>query len=263
MAEITASHTDVQLGGPDKSVQSDETYLTKRKYHRGRITSQMSVIVFGLYCKEDKVGLFFRVNSKSKAELWPYVKKYVNDRTTRICTDSAKQYKGIEKLFQPGAIQLETNHSIGEYVQRGNPLNTINDLENQNRILKDNLICRRSLNHIEQYMALHFYRKYYLEKDYKQHLGSQIMQFLIDMKTVYPGFVDGKLRSPLQLKEIDPPTVDSEGLTNHISAKKARLSTCDDVSSSEVDSDWIDCSDPDDPDYEEGFDNYSSIRLAV
>ena len=62
VCEVVASHRNNCLGGEGKTVQIDETFLTKRKYHRGRLTEQMSIVVLGLYCKEDKTGLFFRVS---------------------------------------------------------------------------------------------------------------------------------------------------------------------------------------------------------
>lgn len=58
ITEIVASNCDVKLGGPNKTIQVDEAFLTKRKYHRGRITEQMTITVLGIFCKEDKTGLF-------------------------------------------------------------------------------------------------------------------------------------------------------------------------------------------------------------
>ena len=193
-------------------MQVDETFLTKRKYHRGRQTDQMTIVVLGLYCKEDKGGMFFKVNAKSKEELWPYLKRYIHQKTSSICTDSPKQYCGVEQMFSGDTKHLTTNHSIGEYVSATNPLNTINDLENQNRLLKKSILCRRSSKLLHQYMALHFYRRYCLEKEYKHDLVSQIMRFLVDIKRVYPGIVDGVEQEGLQLMEIDPPTVASEDI---------------------------------------------------
>ncbi|KAK0083510.1 hypothetical protein PV326_006695 [Microctonus aethiopoides] len=54
IAEVITSHTEIVFGGDSKTVQIDETFLTKRKYNRGRITEQMTTTVLGLYCKEDK-----------------------------------------------------------------------------------------------------------------------------------------------------------------------------------------------------------------
>jgi len=75
VAEVLASHSETVLGREGKAVQIDNTFLTKRKYNLGRLSEQMTIVVLGLYCKEDKTGLFFKVNAMSKAELWPYIKK--------------------------------------------------------------------------------------------------------------------------------------------------------------------------------------------
>lgn len=152
VAEVITSHQDTLLGGAGKTVQVDETFLTTRKYHRGRFKEQMTIIVLGLYCKEDKQGLFFKVNAKSKAELWPYIRKYVHPETSKICSDSAKQYDDVEKLFSSDAVHLKTNHSRGEFVSKVDPTNTINDLEKQNRLLKKTILCRRP-KFLHQYMA--------------------------------------------------------------------------------------------------------------
>ncbi|GIY47230.1 hypothetical protein CEXT_21851 [Caerostris extrusa] len=51
IAEVFASHHSKQLGGPGKTILLDETFLTKRKYNRGRITASMTQTVFGIFCK--------------------------------------------------------------------------------------------------------------------------------------------------------------------------------------------------------------------
>ncbi|KAL7292208.1 hypothetical protein TKK_0014161 [Trichogramma kaykai] len=63
IAEVVASWSNVVLGCSGKPVQIDESFLTKRKYHRGRVTEEITIIVLGLYCKEDKIGLFIKVDS--------------------------------------------------------------------------------------------------------------------------------------------------------------------------------------------------------
>lgn len=227
VAEVIASHSNLTLGGEGKTVQIDETFLTKRKYHRGRITEQMTITVLGLYCKEDKVGLFFRVNSKSKQELWPYIQKYVDFSTSRLCTDSAKQYEGVEQMFSTSTVHLRTNHSIGEYVEKLNPINTINDLENQNKLLKNSIKCSKTPKLLHQYMALYFYRNVYLKK-YSDR-GSKIMQFLLDIKKVYPGIRNGSLEEGLTIKAIDPPSFNSTEEEQFLPLlKKRRLEVLED-----------------------------------
>lgn len=227
VAEVIISHSNLVLGGEGKTVQIDETFLTKRKYNRGRVTEQMTTTVLGLYCKEDKCGLFFKVNAKSKEELWPYIKKYVDFSTSRICTDSAKQYVGVEQMFATSTVHLRTNHSIGEFVDKSNPLNTINDLENQNKLLKASIKCRKTPKLLHQYMALYSYRNVYLKK-YSDR-GSKIMQFLLDIKKVYPGIIDGSLKEGLTLKEIDPPSFSSTEKEQFLPPlKKIRLEVLED-----------------------------------
>ncbi|GFQ80721.1 hypothetical protein TNCT_419161 [Trichonephila clavata] len=60
VAEIIGSHHDKLLGGPD------ETFLTKRKYNKGRKTKTMTQVVHGIYCRDDKEGIFFLVDGKKK-----------------------------------------------------------------------------------------------------------------------------------------------------------------------------------------------------
>jgi hypothetical protein len=68
---------DKQFGGPGKTVEVDETYITRRKYSRGRKTAQMSMIILGIYCREDKEGMYWLIPSKRIVDIWPLMKKYI------------------------------------------------------------------------------------------------------------------------------------------------------------------------------------------
>ncbi|GIY85294.1 DDE_Tnp_IS1595 domain-containing protein [Caerostris darwini] len=103
-------HHSKQLDGPD------ETFVT-RKYSRGRVTATMTKIVFGIFCKEDREGLFFLVDGKKKRDLWPLVKQYVHPMTAVICTDEAAQYKKVDRLIL-GVIHKTTNHSKGYFIRK-------------------------------------------------------------------------------------------------------------------------------------------------
>jgi hypothetical protein len=67
----------VQYGGPGKTVEVDETFLTQRKYHKGRFTSSMEITILGIYCREDKIGRFWRVPTRRRQDIWPLMKKFI------------------------------------------------------------------------------------------------------------------------------------------------------------------------------------------
>jgi sugar phosphate permease len=68
VCEVYASNHSKKLGGVGKTIELDETFITKRKYHRGRLADTMTLTVFGIYCREDKEGVYFLVNGKSKRD---------------------------------------------------------------------------------------------------------------------------------------------------------------------------------------------------
>ncbi|GIY76245.1 DDE_Tnp_IS1595 domain-containing protein, partial [Caerostris darwini] len=113
-----------------KTVLLDETFVTRRKYNRGRVTATMTQTVFVIFCKEDREGLFFLVDGKKK--------RHLRKPREKICPshdgkDEAAQYEKVDRLM-PGVIHKTTNHSKGGYVAKDDKSNTINPLENENNI---------------------------------------------------------------------------------------------------------------------------------
>ncbi|GFU43834.1 uncharacterized protein NPIL_173621 [Nephila pilipes] len=64
VTEIVASHHDKLLGGPDKTILLDETFLTKRKYNRGRKTQTMTQVVLGIYCQRTRLSTMKSLDAK-------------------------------------------------------------------------------------------------------------------------------------------------------------------------------------------------------
>jgi hypothetical protein len=164
VCEVIASHVEGQLGGPGLTIECDETFLTRRKYNRGRYTHSHTIVLFGIYCRETKEGLYFRTNGKSKRDLWPLLSKYVHPEIKRICTDQGKQYKKVRTLFSASTQHTAVNHSKGEFVDKNDKENHINSIENNNKHLKGFFKSRRSDKLIHQYMAIHFYFNRYIKK---------------------------------------------------------------------------------------------------
>jgi transposase len=136
ICEVIASHVEGQLGGPGLTIECDETFLTRRKYNRGRYTVSHTIVLFSVYCRETKEGLYFRTNGKSKRDLWPLLSKYIHPEIKRICTDQAKQYKKVKTLFSASTQHTVVNHSKGEFVDKKDKENHINSIENNNKQLK-------------------------------------------------------------------------------------------------------------------------------
>lgn len=97
-------------------------------------------------------------------------------------------------------------------------------------------------------MTLFYYRQNILEKLYKTDTSSQIMQFLEDMKQVYPRYVNGE-KNGLRLKTIDTPTVLSDNLEKYIPPEKIPREINE--IEEEIDNDTITDNDEEDNDWDE------------
>ena len=155
VCEVISSNCQLLLDGPGCTVEADETFLTKYKYHRGRIIKTDFLTVFSIMCPENRQGIFFHVPSKAKCDLWPYLKRYVHPETSIICTDQGRQYCGVEKLFNEKTIHKTVNHSK-YFVDPTDKENHINTQECFNKQLKKTIKSRKSLELIKQYMSIWF-----------------------------------------------------------------------------------------------------------
>ena len=83
---------NVQVGGPGKIVEIDESKFGKRKYHRGRrVDGQW---VFGGIERESKNSFFACVDDRSAATLIPIILRWVKPGTT-IISDCWKAYGSL------------------------------------------------------------------------------------------------------------------------------------------------------------------------
>ena len=48
------------------------------------MTRPMSITLFGIYCREDKMEVYFQMNGKSKRDLWPIIIQVVHADTADI-----------------------------------------------------------------------------------------------------------------------------------------------------------------------------------
>jgi len=197
------------IGGPGLKLEIDETFLTKRKYHRGRVTESMTVTIFGILCREQRRSIYFRVPGKAKHYLWPIVAKYAHQDSSNIYSDSALQYVGIEHLFA-NAIHKKTNHSAGQYVDENDKDNHINSLECDNRWMKKHVVCRNDLELIDSQIQTFVYFRNAFPNFSELSIAQKIERFLIDISRVFPG-VNG---IPLQWFPVEIPTPELAGIAD-------------------------------------------------
>ena len=143
------------IGGKNMTIEMDETYTTRRKYNRGRVTDNMKLTIFGLLCREQKRTLFFLVEGSKKKHLWPIIQRYCHPDTTFICTDGHKSYVEVETLFK------NAQHKVVIHKERFRDIhdihNHINGLEVDNRWLKKDISSRRGNEVIKSHQeSLHW-----------------------------------------------------------------------------------------------------------
>jgi len=98
----------VVIGGPNTTVEIDESLFTHRKSHMGRVLPQQWV--FGGICRELGESFMFTVQDRSAATLLPIISNSIRPGTT-IISNQWQAYNGTVGL--PGGFQHATvNHSV-------------------------------------------------------------------------------------------------------------------------------------------------------
>jgi len=89
----------IQLGGPGKEVQIDESLLVKAKYHRGRNARRRDSWVFGAYDVAEQMGYITYVAKRDAATLLPIIQRVVAPGSV-VISDEWAAYRGIQNLPQ-------------------------------------------------------------------------------------------------------------------------------------------------------------------
>ncbi|GIY51382.1 uncharacterized protein CDAR_69831 [Caerostris darwini] len=188
-----------------------------------------------------------KAGERKRGAVFPYgrkeqvIKHHCHPETSIICSGKAKQYVGVQNIFS-NAVHKSTNHSIGEFASPTDPLNTINALENENKHLKKAILSTRSPEHVNQYMALHFYRRTRMRNIPEDE---QIDLFMKEVSKVYAGYGNENMK----MLEITVPDADSEGIghlcggvaTQTSSEKELDLDPLSYTDNCDEDLDWENC----------------------
>jgi len=137
-----------KIGGMNKTVEIDETLITKRKYNRGRVIPQQWLV--GGICREDKKTFFELVEKRNSTILIDIINKHV-EKGTRIITDS---WKGYNLVVENGYPHCKINHSKNFVSPENSTIHTQN-IENRWRRLKEFLKTKGSnrRKYISEYLA--------------------------------------------------------------------------------------------------------------
>ena len=96
MAYNVIGKDSIKIGGPERIVEIDETMIYKRKYNRGRLTSNQveQVWVFGGIDRSSKVCFAEIVERRDEPTLLALIQKHILPGTT-IYSDGWSAYQNL------------------------------------------------------------------------------------------------------------------------------------------------------------------------
>ena len=106
----------IEIGGPNKTVEIDESMLGKRKYNKGRLRNQ--VWVFGGVERENKSNWFVEIVERRNGDtLLPIIEKKIANGST-VMSDGWRAYRNLSQdLPNKSFIHKWVNHEV-EFVSR-------------------------------------------------------------------------------------------------------------------------------------------------
>ncbi|XP_023239330.1 uncharacterized protein LOC111637954 [Centruroides sculpturatus] len=149
--------TSLKIGGPGKTMEIDETVVSKRKYERGRKLKGTKWVVGGI-CREDKNCFLCFVNNRSEASLNWVVRNFVRSGST-VHTDQWKGYNNIGELKGIDIKYATVNHSKNF----ANPLDGVHtqNIERLWGILKNRNLPRHYTEELrDSYLYAFVYKKH-------------------------------------------------------------------------------------------------------
>lgn len=154
----------LQLGGPNKTVEIDESKFMHRKYHRGRYREGHWIL--GIIERESDNCILIPVEDRSAATLLPLIQRHVLPGTT-IITDQWAAYNGLPN-------HLSVNHTL-HFVDPNNPTIHTNKIEGNWAHCKAKYRAMHGTSHnlFETYL-----QEYMFKKQHKDNLFGNILYWI-------------------------------------------------------------------------------------
>jgi len=173
--EALVRSTQSKIGGPNCTVEVDESKFGKRKYNRGRVV-EAQWVVGGIYRETGEIFVALCPdNKRDSATLISIVEQHVDERST-VITDC---WKGYCQLEQDNWSHLTVNHSMN-FVDPTTGTHTQN-IENMWWQMKRNLSSTHGAN-----MLLHF-AQYLWRRKFDGVNSLLCTTFLHHISDIYPG----------------------------------------------------------------------------
>lgn len=170
----------VLIGGPDKTVEIDETVITKRKYHRGQLRAEEQWF-FGMVERGESANcILVPVERRDAATLLPIIARHVREGTT-IISDGWAAYGGIQRIQMIQSGNQAYSHFVVNHSENfvdpatGAHTQTIEGTWSQFKARhKEERGTSRNL--FTTYLYLFMWRKKFKGPDALYHLWSQIAE---------------------------------------------------------------------------------------
>lgn len=183
---INQNQPFTSIGGPNLTVEIDETVICRRKYHRGRVLRKQTQWIFTGVCRESKRVFVIPVNTRGARTLVPLIKHYVGvpdpecQSKITIFTDGWSSYKGLSRL----------GYNHGVVIHGKNFLNPADKNIHTQTVERLNLSLKKFLPVTTNATLLesHLHQFLYFRRLRGKSVGEIFQIFIQDIIKVFPGY---------------------------------------------------------------------------